>query len=148
RAARTGPHPLLVCCSTGVFHREDEARVDAIERLSLLAEALRARLRGLHVLISESPTAEFREAVERLVPAGDELERVVHLTLAEPTSASKRNVLVLHRGEPVLATTLRARQGRWEIATAGVAPAARIPHRTGFLESALSALRLPILIQD
>jgi len=119
-----------------------------IERMSHLNEGLRARLHGLKILLTEAPTSEFLDAIDELVPSDDEVARWVHTTLASPTGAPKLNVLVLHHGSPVLATTLRARQERWEIATASIAPTLRIPHRDGFLEAALSATRLPILIQD
>ncbi len=100
------------------------------------------------MVITETPSVEFESALDWLLPDDDEVAHFVHKTLAEPTRCPKRNVIVFHRGEPVLATTLRARQDRWEIATTAVAPTLRIPHRNGFLEPALSALGLRILIQD
>ncbi|TQM24290.1 acetyltransferase (GNAT) family protein [Microbacterium kyungheense] len=122
--------------------------MSAVERISLLAERARARAHGLQVVIDESPTAEFERALEHLVPAEDDVARFVHRTLAQPTGTPKRNVVVRRRGEPVLATTLRARQDHWEIATATVAPSLPIPCRAGLLESALAAIGLDILIID
>ncbi len=113
-----------------------------------MVEALRARMRGLRVVIEEAPSAEFLAALESLLPPDDEVARFVHAALAEPTGIPKRNVVVLHRGEPVLATTLRARQDHWELATTTVAPTLPIPCRDGFLEPALSSLGLRILIVD
>jgi len=116
--------------------------------LSRGSEHARARLRGLRVIVDGSVTDEFTDALEQLVPEGDDVGRFVHRALAEPTGVPKLNVVVLRHGEPVLATTLRARQRRWEPATTTVAPTLGMPHRDGLLEPALSALCLPILIQD
>lgn len=120
----------------------------SIDRVGRLSETVRAGLRGLRVSINDAPTPEFHRALEHLVPAHDEIGRWVHAELAKTNLARKRNVIVHHRGVPVLATTLRGRQDRWEVATSSIAPALRIPHRDGFLEPALSAVGLPILIQD
>ncbi|CDK01856.1 hypothetical protein MIC448_920017 [Microbacterium sp. C448] len=127
---------------------EGGTTLGAVESLSLMTESLRARLRGLRVVIEETPSAEFQDALEHLVPADDEVARLVHRTLSEPTSVPKKNVIVLQRGEPILATTVRARQDRWEIATTTVAPTLPIPCREGMLEPALSSLGLRILIVD
>ncbi|GAA2982244.1 hypothetical protein JOD63_002530 [Microbacterium terrae] len=122
--------------------------MSALERVSILSESVRSRLRGLQVVVDETPSAEFRQAIDHLVPAEQDVARFVHHALAEQTSIPKRNVVVLRHGEPVLATTLRARQEHWEIATATVAPSLPIPCREGMLESALSAIGLHILIID
>ncbi|MFB8146055.1 GNAT family N-acetyltransferase [Microbacterium sp. NPDC056003] len=102
----------------------------------------------MQVVVEKRPSGEFSRALEHLVPADDDLARFVHMTLAQPTDVPKRNVVVLHRGEPVIATTLRLRQDRWELASTTAAPTFAIPHREGMLEPALSALGLPILIID
>lgn len=115
--------------------------------MSLATESLRSRFRGLRVIVGSEPSVEFLAALERLVP-DDEVALMVHRTLAQPTSVPKLNVLVLHRGEPVLATTLRSRQDHWEIATTAVAPTLRIPHKKGMLEWALSSIGLLIHIVD
>ena len=120
----------------------------AVERLNLAAETIRTHLWGMSVVIEDTPTDEFQEALDYLVPEDEPIARFVHRTLAQPTSAPKRNVVVHRRGEPVLATTLRARHDRWEIATSTVAPTLRIPHRAGCLEPALAAVGLRILIQE
>lgn len=120
----------------------------AADRLSVMAESLRARMRGLRVVIDEKPSAEFLGAIDHLVPNDDEVALFVHRTLGEPTNVPKRNVLVLQGGEPVLATTLRLREDHWEPATTAAAPALKIPARDGMLEPALASLGLPILIVD
>jgi hypothetical protein len=85
------------------------------------------------------PFPDFLGAVDELTTGQDEVSRMVHRRLAEPTGVPKRNVLVLRGGEPVLATTLRSRQHFWEPATTTCAPYLRLPHREGHLEAALTA---------
>jgi hypothetical protein len=94
------------------------------------------------------PFQDFLDALDELTAGDDEVSRLVHRRLAEPTGVPKRNVLVLHGGEPVLATTLRSRQHFWEPATTTCAPYLRLPHRDGHLEAALAAAEHEIHILE
>jgi hypothetical protein len=94
------------------------------------------------------PFRDFLDAMDELTAGEDEARRMVHRRLAEPTGVPKRNVLVLHGGAPVLATTLRLRQHFWEPATTTCAPYLRLPHREGHLEAALAASGHDIRISE
>ncbi len=94
------------------------------------------------------PFRAFLDALDELTRGDDDFDRFVHRQLAEPTRVPKRNVLVLHAGEPVLATTLRLRAHFWEPATTTCMPYLRLPHRPGQLEAALSAAQHEVLIPE
>jgi len=104
------------------------------------------RRSGYRVIEKKRPFPDFLAAVDELAAAQDEVSRMIHRQLAEPTGVAKRNILVLHAAEPVLATTLRLRAHFWEPATMTCAPFLELPHRRGHLEEALTAAGHEVMI--
>ncbi|GMA24877.1 hypothetical protein GCM10025864_26360 [Luteimicrobium album] len=120
----------------------------ATRSLELTSASVKARTRRLRVVVETLPSATFKDALGELCPDLEQTSRDVLGVLAEPTSVPKRNVLVMHGDEPVLATTLRARHGAWEVATATCVPTLPIPHRPGMLRTTLSVLGADVLVPE
>ncbi|HXZ69903.1 MAG TPA: hypothetical protein VEH31_03395, partial [Streptosporangiaceae bacterium] len=117
---------------------------DRLRHVSASARARRLRYRTIE---EPQPFPDFLAALDELT-GDDDVSRKIHQQLAHPTRIQKRNILVLHEGEPVLATTLRRRAHRWEPATATCAPFLRLPHHEGHLEEALSASLHEVVIPE
>lgn len=117
---------------------------DRLRHVSASARARRLRYRTIE---EARPFPDFLAALDELT-GGDDVSRMIHRQLAQPTRVQKRNILVLQAGEPVLATTLRRRAHFWEPATTTCAPFLRLPHREGHLEEALSASLHEVVIPE